>query len=163
MGYKVYQRFHANISWPPQCGLRPYGQPGQLPKATEMLPLLIELKAQFYKLVSFAPHASTCKTVNKSSKSKYLLYRLWSFVILLPVFYKGTGGYFPVNCPVNVLYPFGLPAFCARKTGGKSGFFKQVETLLRIYLLFLCHKISRACLPVKRSWGDGRKIKAVWL
>ena len=34
------------------AGLRPYGQPGQLPKATEMLPLLIELKAQFYKLVT---------------------------------------------------------------------------------------------------------------
>ena len=107
--------------------------------------------------------ASTCKSVNKSSKSKYLLYRLWSFVILLPVFYKDIGGYFPVNCPVNVFYSLGLPAFCARKTGGKSGFFKQVETLLRICLLFLCHKISRACLPVKRSWGDGRKIKAVRL
>ena len=63
-----------------QFGLRPYGQPGQLPKATEMLPLLIELKAQFYKLVTLQPvrilRTSTCKTVNKSSKSKYLLYRL---------------------------------------------------------------------------------------
>ena len=64
-------------------GLRPYGQPGQLPKATEMLPLLIELKAQFYKLVLCTVGTAPCGTMHqlvkrsiKSSKSKYLLYRL---------------------------------------------------------------------------------------
>ena len=72
------QSIHANISSDHPVGLRPYGQPGQLPKAAVMLPLLIELKAQFYKLVisTICERASTCKTVNKSSKSKYLLYRL---------------------------------------------------------------------------------------
>ena len=78
------QSIHANISSDHPLGLRPYGQPGQLPKATEMLPLLIELKAQFYKLVLYAVGgAALCGTMHqlvkrsiKSSKSKYLLYRL---------------------------------------------------------------------------------------
>ena len=46
--------------------------------ATEMLPLLIELKAQFYELVlsSTEPCKQLVKRSIKSSKSKYLLYRL---------------------------------------------------------------------------------------
>ena len=40
---------------PPGDGLRPYGQPGQLPSGNRRLPLLIELKAQFYKLVTLQP------------------------------------------------------------------------------------------------------------
>ena len=75
------------------------------------------------------------------------------------MFYKDTGGYFPVNCPVNVLYPLGLPAFCARKTGGKSGFFKQVETLLRIYLLFYAIKSQGLACPLKGAEEMGEKLK----
>ena len=49
----VIQSIHANIfSDYPSFGSRPYGQPGQLPKGNFGLPLLIELKAQFYKLVT---------------------------------------------------------------------------------------------------------------
>ena len=40
---------------PPGNGSRPYGQPGQLPSGNGRLPLLIELKAQFYKLVTLQP------------------------------------------------------------------------------------------------------------
>lgn len=35
-----------------RCGERPYGQPGQLPTGGALPPLLIELKAQIYKLVT---------------------------------------------------------------------------------------------------------------
>ena len=40
---------------PPPQGLRPYGQPGQLPSGGHEPPLLIELEAQFYKLVTLQP------------------------------------------------------------------------------------------------------------
>ena len=54
---------------------RPYGKPGRLPKTAVRLAtsvaLLIELEAQFYKLVTInqCPKAYTCEMVNKSSKS----------------------------------------------------------------------------------------------
>lgn len=49
------QSIHANIIDHSCYELRPYGQPGQLPTGNWILPLLIELKAQFYKLVTLQP------------------------------------------------------------------------------------------------------------
>ena len=56
--------------------LRPYGQPGRMPKTagTQLatsVALLIELEAQFYKLVTInqCRTAYACEMVNKSSKS----------------------------------------------------------------------------------------------
>ena len=58
------------------CRLRPYGQPGRMPGTAgavlaTSVALLIELKAQFYKLVTInqCRVAYTCEMVNKSSKS----------------------------------------------------------------------------------------------
>ena len=60
----------------PAARLRPYGQPGRMPKTAgaqlaTSVALLIELEAQFYKLVTINQclAAYACEMVNKSSKS----------------------------------------------------------------------------------------------
>ena len=50
-------------------GLRPYGQPGQLPIGGYNFPPLLKLTFIGWLILTKAIFASTCKMVNKSSKS----------------------------------------------------------------------------------------------
>ena len=78
----TFESIHANIftDHPQRIGSRPYGQPGQLPIGGYNFPPLLKLTFIGWLILTKAIFASTCKMVNKSSKSEYLLYRLWKFI-----------------------------------------------------------------------------------
>ena len=66
--------------------LRPYGQPGQMPTGNYSCPIDWVKSSNFisWLLYNQCIRTSTCETVNKSGKSNYLLYRLWSFLWYVP-------------------------------------------------------------------------------